>query len=224
MRVQQQQQNAATLPAGGVLSSKHPSNDFQTPSRSASKETGRDGVKFSFDEPELEKKNSKGGDADLPSSPTTHSGTSSVPNSATKRYQRLTSKSFMGGKGHASTSSSMARASAEAMARVKSSNPNTPFAIIHGKIVPIHSTADSDAKLKSEMYAQYIREYAQSHCVNPFRIKDSQSYTHSQTHNRRRWVHVFPQGTPSSTFYCYVDVCNKLFFCNSFIYFSFFKF
>ncbi|OYW88738.1 MAG: hypothetical protein B7Z23_12510 [Pseudomonadales bacterium 32-61-5] len=119
----------------------------------------------------------------------------SVVNSAIKRFQRLSSKNFQGAKSHlTSTPSSMARVSAEVMARAKSVNPNTPFAIIHGKIVPIHSTADSDAKLKSEMYAQYIREYAQTHCVNPFRVKDGQSYTHSQSHNRRRWVHVFPQG------------------------------
>lgn len=123
-------------------------------------------------------------------------GGSNAASSATKRYQRLTSKSFLGAKSQtlAATLSPTARPSPEAMARARSANPNQQFAIIHGKIVPINAGVDQDAKLKSEQYAQYIREYAQSHCVNPFRIKDSQSYTNSQSYNRRRWVHVFPQG------------------------------
>ena len=86
------------------------------------------------------------------------------------------------------------RPSPDLLSRTRNTNAAQQFAIIHGKIVPIHAGSDNEAKLKTEQYAQYIREYSQSHCVNPFRVRDSQSYSHSQSHNRRRWVHVFPQG------------------------------
>ncbi len=197
LRLQQQQQqqhhNANLTPA---ISTANKSSDFTSPPRAAAK----DGVKFAIDEPDPHSTPVEKSKTDASGQPHSDGGLlsihgASVVNSAIKRFQRLSSKNFQGAKSHlTSTPSSMARVSAEVMARAKSVNPNTPFAIIHGKIVPIHSTADSDAKLKSELYAQYIREYAQTHCVNPFRVKDGQSYTHSQSHNRRRWVHVFPQG------------------------------
>jgi hypothetical protein len=125
--------------------------------------------------------------------------TSPASNAASaKKYQRLSNRSFMGAKAIAAMTAASTRPTPEAIARARSANPNQQFAIVHGKIVPILSSADTDAKHKSEQYAQYIREYSQSHCINPFRIRDSQSYSHSQSHNRRRWVHVFPQGTPRS--------------------------
>ena len=198
LRLQQQQQQAHHHQGNltPAISTANKSSDFTSPPRAAAK----DGVKFAMDEPDhlstpVEKSKTDGCDQAHTDGGVHSIHGATVVNSAIKRFQRLSSKNFQGAKSHlTSTPSSLARVSAEVMARAKSVNPNTPFAIIHGKIVPIHSTADSDAKLKSELYAQYIREYAQTHCVNPFRVKDGQSYTHSQSHNRRRWVHVFPQG------------------------------
>ena len=123
-----------------------------------------------------------------------HSSTAtSTTNTTAKKYQRLSNRSFMGAKALAAMTSG-GRPSPDLLSRTRNTNAAQQFAIIHGKIVPIHAGSDNEAKLKTEQYAQYIREYSQSHCVNPFRVRDSQSYSHSQSHNRRRWVHVFPQG------------------------------
>jgi len=160
LRLQQQQQqqhhHANLTPA---ISTANKSSDFTSPPRAAAK----DGVKFAIDEPDPHSTPVEKSKTDASGQPHSDGGLlsihgASVVNSAIKRFQRLSSKNFQGAKSHlTSTPSSMARVSAEVMARAKSVNPNTPFAIIHGKIVPIHSTADSDAKLKSELYAQYIR-------------------------------------------------------------------
>jgi hypothetical protein len=112
--------------------------------------------------------------------------------SSTKKYQKLTNKSFQSAKGLVVPSGNNSKPSSEALVRAKLANPYQQFAIYHGKIVPIHST-DNDAKMKAELYTKYIREYSQTHCVNPFRLRDTLRYTRSQSHNRRRWVHVYSQ-------------------------------
>lgn len=181
-------------------SAKSTKGDLTSPVRSV--QINEESFKSPASTEESDGKNPAEADPDSPagSSKTLSGSSSGAGNSGPKKYQRLTSKSFLGAKSQtlAATLSPTARPSPEAMARARSANPNQQFAIIHGKIVPINAGVDQDAKLKSEQYAQYIREYAQSHCVNPFRIKDSQSYTNSQSYNRRRWVHVFPQGITTS--------------------------
>jgi hypothetical protein len=110
-----------------------------------------------------------------------------------KKYQRFSNRSFLGAKSLAAMGAAMGKPTPEAIARARAANPNQQFVIVHGKIVPVNAHGDAGAKQKSEQYAQYIREYSQTHCVNPFRIRDSHSYSQSQSYNRRRWVHVFPQ-------------------------------
>ena len=48
---------------------------------------------------------------------------------------------------------------------------------------------------KKEAMRQFVRKYRARYEVNPFRKEDSSGFLKTQTHNRRRWSHIFPAGS-----------------------------
>lgn len=76
------------------------------------------------------------------------------------------------------------------MARKKNSNN---FIISHGRIIPVIGN-DDPIKKRQEEVSQYLSAYARQYSINPFRMKEGESFLNSVTHNRRRWAHLFPLG------------------------------
>lgn len=74
----------------------------------------------------------------------------------------------------------------------------TKWTIVRGKVVPlVDKKVDSrpvGAVGQSLCRAEMIRKYCQKNCINPFKLKEAESYLRSLTPNRRRWSHVSPAG------------------------------
>ena len=78
--------------------------------------------------------------------------------------------------------------------------------IVHGKVVPMKTDTHAypsrkkvdsgpvGAVSQSLSRAEMIRIYCQKNCINPFKLKEAESYLRSLTPNRRRWSHVSPAG------------------------------
>eukprot|EP01036_Dinobryon_divergens_P022546 gene22546-30811_t len=74
----------------------------------------------------------------------------------------------------------------------------TKWTFVRGKVVPlVDKKVDSrpvGAVAQSLCRAEMIQKYCQKNCINPFKLKEAESYLRSLTPNRRRWSHVSPAG------------------------------